>query len=307
MKYLILLTFVGLSIHMHAQMLNDSPFNAKVAHPKFAKGKGPSMLIDVAHHNFIVEMGLIKPLIDVISADGYQPSIDSALFTKDYLAKYKVVVITPAMPFRFGSKKEVTNEITFTDNELNALYDWVNEGGALLMLSEHAPIDKSMTPLFNKFGIQLSSGAVYDSLNYDTSISLPSKETILQFTTQNGLLNQTHPITKGEKAGEKINKIETYTGSSLYGQGYTNIFTLSPTAKMRKWSGALPAGLGNSQGLAGTIGKGKVVAIGDCNGFTAMYVRSNTGDKFSAGMQVEAYDWKQFVLNTFHWLSKKDN
>jgi hypothetical protein len=43
--------------------------------------------------------------------------------------------------------------------------------------------------------------------------------------------------------------------------------------------------------------------MGDCNGFTAMYV--NTGGKrFYAGMQVEEYDWKQFVLNTIHWLSE---
>jgi hypothetical protein len=214
------------------------------------------------------------------------------------------VVISPAMPFLFGSKPEVTNEITFTDEELNALHDWVNEGGSLLMLSEHAPIDKSMTPLFNKFGIQLSSGAIYDSLNYDTTVTLSSNVTILKFTTENGLLNQDHPITTGENKIEKINNIETYTGSSLQGEGYANIFKLAPSAKMKKWNKGLPANLGNSQGLAGNVGKGKVAAFGDCNGFTAMYVKANAGQKFSAGMQVAAYDWKQFALNTFHWLSK---
>jgi hypothetical protein len=304
MKYLISLSFLVFSLHINAQMLNDSPFNASVAHPKFKNGKGPKVLIDAAHHNFIVEMGLIKPLMDVVTNDGFQPNIDSALFTKDYLSKYKVVVISPAMPFLFGSKPEVTNEITFTDDELNALHDWVSEGGSLLMLSEHAPIDKSMTPLFNKFGIQLSSGAIYDSLNYDTTVTLSSNVTILKFTTENGLLNQDHPITTGENKNEKINNIETYTGSSLQGEGYANIFKLAPSAKMKKWNRGLPANLGNSQGLAGNVGKGKVAAFGDCNGFTAMYVKANAGQKFSAGMQVAAYDWKQFVLNTFHWLSK---
>jgi hypothetical protein len=304
MKYLISLSFLVFSLHINAQMLNDSPFNASVAHPKFKNGKGPKVLIDAAHHNFIVEMGLIKPLMDVVTNDGYQPKIDSALFTKDYLSKYKVVVISPAMPFLFGSKPEVTTETTFTDDELNALHDWVTEGGSLLMLSEHAPIDKSMTPLFNKFGIQLSSGAIYDSLNYDTSVTLSSNVTILKFTTGNGLLNQDHPITTGENKNEKINNIETYTGSSLQGEGYANIFKLAPSAKMKKWNRGLPANLGNSQGLAGNVGKGKVAAFGDCNGFTAMYVKANAGQKFSAGMQVAAYDWKQFALNTFHWLSK---
>jgi hypothetical protein len=304
MKYLISLSFLVFSLHINAQMLNDSPFNASVAHPKFKNGKGPKVLIDAAHHNFIVEMGLIKPLMDVVTNDGFQPNIDSALFTKDYLSKYKVVVISPAMPFLFGSKPEVTNEITFTDDELNALHDWVTDGGSLLMLSEHAPIDKSMTPLFNKFGIQLSSGAIYDSLNYDTTVTLSSNVTILKFTTENGLLNQDHPITTGENKNEKINNIETYTVCSLQGEGYANIFKLAPSAKMKKWNRGLPANLGNSQGLAGNVGKGKVAAFGDCNGFTAMYVKANAGQKFSAGMQVAAYDWKQFALNTFHWLSK---
>lgn len=304
MKYFFFLFLFAMCFEANAQMLNDSPFVASVAHPKFKKGKGPKMLIDAAHHNFIVEMGLIKPLMDVVTSDGYRPTIDSSLFTKSYLDQYKVVVISPAMPFLFGSKPEVTNEITFTDAELNALHNWVLEGGALLMLSEHAPIDKSMTPLFNKFGIQISSGAIYDSLYYDISVDLPSNVTILKFTTQNGLLNQDHPITKGENSTEKINNIVTYTGSSLQGEGYANIFKLSPSAKMKKWNRGLPANLGNSQGLAGAIGKGKVAAFGDCNGFTAMYIKTNTGQKFSAGMQVQAYDWKQFVLNTFHWLSK---
>ena len=60
---------------------------------------------------------------------------------------------------------------------------------------------------------------------------------------------------------------------------------------------------GNSQGLAGTIGKGKVVAFGDSNGFTAMLFDTEDGPKQAAGMNLEGYDWKQFVLNTLHWLS----
>ena len=72
-----------------------------------------------------------------------------------------MVLITPAMPFKFGSKKEVTTEITFTPDELIALKDWVTKGGSLIMLSEHAPIDKSMTPLFNTFGIQLNQYLIF--------------------------------------------------------------------------------------------------------------------------------------------------
>lgn len=303
MKPLLLTLCMFLTFASQAQMLNDSPFDARVAQPKYKKGKGPSVLFDKGHHNFIIEMGLEKPLMDVATADGYQVKVDSMKFTKAYLAPYKMLVIFPAMPFKFGSKKQVTDEITFTSEELTALHDWVSAGGSLLMFNEHAPIDKSVTPLFNKFGIQLSIGIVSDSIHYDASIKMKSKQGFLKFTRSNGLLNTDHPITQGEKAGEQINTIVTFGGGGLTGEKYTNIFKLSPSATIVKHNGIEPSGTANSQALAGKFGKGKVVALGDCNGFTAMYMMSG-GNKISAGMQLPEYDWKQFALNTFHWLSK---
>ena len=303
MKNSIILFLLLFTITSQAHMLNDTPFNANVVHPKFKKGYGPKILIDAGHHNFVVELGLNKPLFDVASSDGYQIKIDSMQFTKEYLSNYNIVVIWPAMPFKFGSKNQVTDEITFTTDELNALHDWVSNGGSLLMFSEHAPIDKSVTPLFNKFGIQLSTGIVVDSLNSDTPIEMPSwKYSFLKFTSKNGLLNTEHPITKGEKKNERISNILTNGGSGLAGDGYTNILKLSSSAMIKKWNGTMPSGTPNSQCLAGNVGKGKLVALGDCNGFTAMSLKSG-GYKLSAGMQVSGYDWKQFVLNTLHWLS----
>ena len=303
MKNSILLFLLLFTITSQAQMYNDSSFNADVVHPKFKKGYGPKILIDAGHHNFVVELGLNKPLFDVASSDGYQIKIDSMQFTKEYLSNYNIVVIWPAMPFKFGSKNQVTDEITFTIDELDALHDWVSNGGSLLMFSEHAPIDKSVTPLFNKFGIQLSTGIVVDSLNSDTPIEMPSwKYSFLKFTSKNGLLNTEHPITKGEKKNERISNILTIGGSGLTGDVYTNILKLSSSAMIKKWNGTMPSGTPNSQCLAGNVGKGKLVALGDCNGFTAMSLKSG-GYKLSAGMQVSGYDWKQFVLNTLHWLS----
>lgn len=56
---------------------------------------------------------------------------------------------------------------------------------------------------------------------------------------------------------------------------------------------------------AGKIGKGKVVALGDSNGFTAMIFENDDGSIQKAGMNLQEYDWKQFVLNTLHWLSNE--
>ena len=298
LTFCLIITFVA-----QGQMLNDSPFDATVAHPKYPRDQGPAVLIDAGHFNFIVHMGLANPLIDVATADGYRVTVDSMKFTKSYLSNYKILVIFPAMPFKFGSKKQVTDEITFTADELSALHDWVNDGGSLLMFNEHAPIDKSVTPLFNKFGIQLSIGIVVDSIHHDTFTKATNKESLLVFSRSNELLNTSHPITKGERASEKINTVVTYGGGGLKGAGYVNIFKLSPSSIIKKYNGSEPSGSADSQALAGRFGKGKVVALGDCNGFTAMYVMQGS-TKLSAGMQVADYDWKQFAINTLHWLSK---
>jgi hypothetical protein len=84
-------------------------------------------------------MGLAKPLMDVAMADGYQVHVDSMKFTKAYLANYKMIITFPAMPFQFGSKSQVTDEITFTKDELTALHDWVRAGKTLYLYLMNTP------------------------------------------------------------------------------------------------------------------------------------------------------------------------
>jgi len=300
MNKLFLFCFLLLSFCIHAQMFNDTTFDSKVVRPAYKKNKGPRILIDAAHNNFIAKWGLIKPFIDLSTSDGYKPTIDSLPFTKNYLAKFDIILITPALPFVFGTKKEVGNLVTFTKDEMDQLHDWVNQGGSLIMLSEHPPIDEAMTPLLNRFGISSSIGMASDSLHYDTSYGLSY---VVQHTQDNGSLNANHPVLVGKNSGEKITKLATFGGSSIKGDTYVNILPLSPSSKVLKWVGLGPLDQGNSQGLAGSVGKGKLLALSDCNGFTSMYIGKEK--KVFAGMQVKPYEWKQFVLNSLHWLSTK--
>ena len=89
----------------------------------------------------------------------------------------------------------------------------------------------------------------------------------------------------------------------MTGSGYTNLFHLAETAENIPGNeGVGPIGMGNSQALLGSVGLGKIVAFGDANGFTAM--AAQVGDELIlSGMSLPGYDWKQFVLNTLHWLS----
>ena len=287
--------------HAKWPMSNDPAFDPAVQNPAYAESKGPRILLDGAHHNFFIQWDFIEPFASLARADGYQPVVGKETFTQEYLADFDIVVIITALPFDFTTKTEVTTESTFTDAEMSALHDWVDGGGSLLVFSEHAPLDQAINPLLQRFGMSSSVGYVVDSEHADKSFAKPGW---IVFSRENGLLNTEHPIIQGRNKGEAISRVVTFGGSSLSGEGYTNLFRLSATAKNEMHpTGVGPIGMGNSQALAGNFGDGKIVAFGDSNGFTAMVFTGEDGSTTAAGMNTEHYEWKQLVLNVLHWLS----
>ncbi len=282
-------------------MSNDPKFDSSVKNPVYAFDQGPVILLDSAHHNFHVQEGFIAPFVKLANADGYRTVIGAKSFTTEYLSEYDIVMIITALPFAFTTKTEVTTETTFTAAEIEALYDWVEKGGSLLVFSEHAPFDQAINPLLNRFGIESSIGTIADPTHYDRNLG---SEGWIVFSRENGLLDHKHPIVNGRNESESIDSVINFGGSSLSGEGYDNLFRLSATAENREHAtGVKPVGMGNSQALAGNIGKGKVIAFADSNGFTAMNFNAKDGTFQSLGMNTTPYDWKQFVLNTLHWAS----
>ena len=282
-------------------MSNDPAFDESVRQPTYMESSGPKILVDGGHHNFFIQWDFIEPFADLAKADGYQPLIDDEIFTPNYLAQFDIVMIITALPFDFTTKTEVTTETTFTATEIEALYEWVNTGGSLLVFSEHAPFDQAINPLLSRFGMSSSIGTVVDTEHYDKTLGSPGW---IVFSRENGYLNEEHPITNGRDKSEEIDSVVTFGGSSLTGDGYTNLFRLSPSAEnLKHATGVGPVGMGNSQALAGTVGEGRVVAFGDSNGFTAMNFKQEDGSSVSVGMTTENHQWKQLVLNVLHWLS----
>lgn len=282
-------------------MWNDSTFIAHVANPVYPLGKGPKILIDGGHHNFMPQFDFMKPFERLAENDGYRVFHDNSKFTKAYLDYYDMVLIITALPFPFTTKTEVTDEVTFTSEEITALFEWVNQGGSLLVFSEHAPFDQAINPLLKRFGIQSSVGTTRDTLNYDTEIGRPGW---IVFSESNQLLNSEHPITLGRTESEKIENIMTFGGSALSGAGYTNLFRLAESSEnIEHPTGVGPIGRGDSQCLVGRVGEGKIVAFGDSNGFTAMVFRMDDDSIQPGGMTTAGYQWRQLVLNTLHWLS----
>ena len=301
-KLILLLLFVPLLSFGQEQnypykwpMYNDTNVNLEVEDPSFEINDGPLIMFDSTHKNFFIQSHLIKPLVDLLLNDGYRVSFLDKEFSKSSLSQANVLVVITALPFDFATENSAADKNTFSENELNELQNWVSNGGSLLAFSEHAPFDQAINPLLRKFDIESSIGTTVDTINYESKYG-PG---MIKFETKN--LNTNHPIVNGKY---KVEKLVSFGGSALLGSKYENILKLDESSfNVKHSTGIGPEGKGNSQGLAGVYGSGKIAAFGDSNGFTAMVFNMDDGTKMYAGMNTEGYDWKNFVLNTFRWLT----
>jgi hypothetical protein len=277
-------------------MINDPSFDSKVLQPYYKNAQGPKVLIDGGHHNFFIQRSLMNPFIDLIKSDGYNPQIDSLPITKKHLSTYNIVVLNPAYPFDYGTKKELGDLKAYSKEEIDHIYNYVNKGGSLLILTEKSPMINAMEPLLNKFGITASYGTIADTLHQDKQFG----KNVIHYSKENGMLTVNHPILKGRNASEEINHIVMITGSAFKGKDYINILPTSSAAQMGNAGVFTPVEQGSSVGLAGKVGKGKLVILSDTEIFIAMLFGK---DKVKVGMQMSNYDLKQFALNIMHWLS----
>src|SRR5260370_24088099 len=81
---------------IHAQQIADPNFDAKVAHPAYAKN-GPKVLFDEAHNNFHTASGRYKPFADLITNDGYQVTPNRQKFSAAILKGSNILVISNAL------------------------------------------------------------------------------------------------------------------------------------------------------------------------------------------------------------------
>jgi hypothetical protein len=273
----------------------DPNFNTKVARPAYAAGpRHPRVLFDEAHHNFHTASGRYKPFAELMASDGYQIIPNGERFTREVLRKGDILIIANALGAAGMGMPDASNP-AFTDAECDAVRDWVKEGGALLFITDHAPMGSAAQCLARRFNVNMSTGAVSDPQHSEGG------ESWLVFSRQNRLLGE-HPITRGRDDSERVNKIQTFTGTSLKGpEGSVPILKLADTAVDNSVDeeGKSASAAGRAQGLAFTFGAGRVVVMGEAAELSAQVI--GTDDKF--GMNTPGIDNRQMALNIMHWLS----
>ena len=290
------------------QQLADPNFDASVTRPAYPH-KLPLVLFDEAHRNIHTTSGRYQPFADLITNDGYQVTPNFEKFQQQTLAGYDILVIANALGTKSGTA-------AFTDQECDAVRNWVFMGGSLLLIADHAPYGAAAENLDLRFGVEMSNSFTIDLSHYDTELGNPGW---LIYSRENKLL-ATHPITQGRNTNERTGRVLTFAGQSLKGpSGSIAFLRLSNTALDLKQrlsrARALPPGArvsaaGKAQGIALQFGKGRVVVLGEAAMLSAQLLmgppaREIMGrDVVRMGMNRSGFDNRQLALNIMHWLSK---
>lgn len=279
----------------------DNEYDVSVEKPMLNKKK-PRIYFDEAHKNHHSISTTYKPLANLLSNDGCIIKTNDESINTMILSDAHIYVITTAM-----GKEDPGATSPFTNEEIDAIEEWVNNGGSALIITEHYPFGIAMSPLLNKFGIHVHNGYTEDTL-------LNNKEVpdALLFEKSKGNLNPTHAIL------DNVERINTFTGSSVKGDStWIPLIMFTPNAQnynvkvdVKKDGGDITTSVeysdyysanGYSQGLCKQYGKGKIVVLAESAFITAQIDRN--GNKF--GMNVPDTDNKQFTLNMIRWLAER--
>jgi hypothetical protein len=281
-----------------AQQVADPSFDTKVAKPAYSKSTHPRVLFDEAHNNFHTASGRYKPFADLITSDGYAVTPNKVKFTPDALKGFDVLVISNALGAPQMGAPEASNP-AFTEEECDAVRDWVRGGGSLLLIADHAPMGAANESLGKRFGVEMSKMFTLDEANTPKEDNNPG---FIVYTRERGLAD--HPITNGRDSSERVNRVIAFTGQSLKATAAdaTAFMQLADTALDAMPGGAQPVpAKGRAQGVAMKFGKGRAVVLGEAAMLTAQLGGPN---KTPFGMNRPGTDDRQLALNIMHWLSK---
>ncbi len=281
----------------------DYGWSPAVARPSFGPDH-PRVLFDEGHFNASTAgfTGRYWPFARLLGADGWEVVRGTGAFTPAALAGARVLTIANATgapkPQFFGLNLPVSthrrrSDPAFTPEEVQTVRAWVEGGGSLLLIADHAPFGEAASGLAEALGVTMHKGAV----EVPGEVSDP-----LEFSVANGRLGS-HPILAGDGPGEKVSRVLTYTGQSLDGPpGSAVLLRLPPTAREtvpEPGGGFVERPAGTAQGLAFELGRGRVVVLGEGGMVTAQ-----VAGRVPYGINAADNDNARFVLNVMRWLAR---
>ena len=193
---------------------------------------------------------------------------------------------------------------TFSGEEIERLNDWVREGGALFVITDHMPDPYAVAELARSFGIEVNNGYVLNG-------APAGQERPLVFRVNAEDRIGDHPVTRGRNPSEGIREVATFSGSAFKaGRDFIPILVFG--AWRKSW---MPRKLydfgpdtptvdvgGWFQGGIMEYGKGRFAFFSEAAMFTAqVFDRGRTRVGMNHSL---AKDNAQLLLNVVRWLAR---
>ena len=293
---------VGLSgLCVTAQQVADTSFKPPIPNPAYPSGRGPVVLLDEAHFNFHTADGRYLAFANLLRRDGYDVKPSRSRFSKASLRSNQILVIANALAERNKADWSLPTPSAFSDDEIQAVRNWVKSGGSLLLIADHMPFPGAAEKLAAAFGVRFTNGYALDQKAQGPMV----------FKLSDGSLKE-HQIIRGRSENEKVDSVATFTGSAFQVEGNAQpllilgesvvSFLTSVAGEIKDDTPRVPV-KGWYQGAVMRVGKGRVAVFGEAAMFSAQV---SGPDRNPMGMNDPiAAQNAQFLLNVMHWLSGK--
>lgn len=325
----------------------DVEYRHSSTDPAYAEGTGPIVCIDKAHFNYHTAAGIYWPFARLLRDDGIRVSRFRFTFDTGALSDCQILVIAnaqaPDNTIGFGSPSShwaYPHGTALTSAEIVALISWVERGGALLLIADHAPLPAAVSDLALLLGVHMLDGDALagerertDSIVFGTVDEDVWRASDEQLRAAAGvqLLRRyrgvpaspgawaDHPIVEGRDSDERVEWIVAFGGQaflasddwrpiSVFGPGAVGLIPLNLNFEADEWGdGPLISIEGWLHGATRLLGDGRVAVLGEGGMCTAQFDDLDgelVGPVLPYGFNASyAPQNAQFCLNVVHWLA----
>ena len=306
-KFALMVLLIYLLTGCSSSQVPDKTFHPSIKNPAYESGKGPVVCLDEAHNNFHTLENRFWAFGELLRRDGYVTESSKEKFSAAVLERCNIFVIANAM-LESGDWGEYPYPTPsgFTDEEIDAVRAWVQEGGSLLLIADHMPLAGVASKLASAFGVEFNNGYAVAGFDMDENRNAAfAKPTI--FSLEAGTLIES-PITEGRNESESVTSVRSFTGQAFRAPDSAKPVLVLPEdfiSLMPVKSDAfgpntkrIPVA-GWLQGAVMPFGSGRAAFFGEA----AMFSAQLSGDE-PMGMNAPMAEQNfQLVLNVMHWLS----
>jgi hypothetical protein len=289
----------------------EPPISSKSGGRSLESSIGSVIAFDEGHNNIIEDYSLFGLMEEYLSAAGFVVRQHLGTFTLESLDGIHILHIANAVAPENQNNWSLPTPSAFTPEEIEVLYNWVNDGGSLLMVIDHMPFGGSFEDLAGAFDIEVSNGFAVDErfLSGYSNKLIGEAGYLVSRRTDGTLVN--HPILDDTEPYGRIELLATDAGSAFRLPAHAfslitfgpNILSLEPEVSWEFDSGTARRRVtGWSQAGVIEVGKGHVAVLGDNFLFIAPAFLAPPlwDDEKSAKFGIHN---AQFTLNLLHWLS----